>query len=333
MTDILADQQLEQAAADTVPTPTPMPPCGASDKETLDHILARHRDEERELNNKIIALRKTIPKNNKAKKRDINNKISDMEYDLRQRQEDDIRRFHVKQSGGDPDLHSNADSDDGISMDVLNRLTIEEEPVAPSSSPANPDHRKKKLNKAKLKKEKRAQEMERLREQAALDAENIVDMGQIESDCIKELLIPMKLKLQEITADGHCLYNAVAAQLLQRYQEQTTHDALRKETADYMRKHPDDFLPYLYKDSGDMYTPDDFEIYCRDIETTARWGGQVEIAAMSRVKKVPIHVVQMGAPVLKINDDEFPGKTPLVLSYHKHLYSLGAHYNSLLDSK
>ncbi|KAI8337985.1 hypothetical protein BC941DRAFT_424266 [Chlamydoabsidia padenii] len=98
-----------------------------------------------------------------------------------------------------------------------------------------------------------------------------------------------------------------------------------------MRQHPDDFIPFLYKDNGDMYNADDFEQYCKDIESTARWGGQMEILALSNVKQVPIHVIQMGAPVLKVNDDIFKDKAPLKLAYHKHLYSLGAHYNSLLD--
>ncbi|KAI8065250.1 hypothetical protein BC940DRAFT_304581 [Gongronella butleri] len=328
-------QQLEQAATDTIAAPARVENDTPShlEDESLQHILARHREEERELNNKVIALRKTIPKNNKAKKRDMNNRISDMEYALKTKHDNEIRKFHIKQNGGDPDQVQDDDADDGISLDALNRLTVEEEPVAPSSSPVvQAQGLKKKTNKAKLKKEKRAQEMNRLRDEAAKEAEGQVDMGKLESDAIKELLVPMKLRLQEINADGHCLYNAISAQLLERQQDATSHLELRKLAADYMRQHPDDFMPFLYTDNGDMYTQDDFERYCKDLESTARWGGQLEILALSNVKQVPIHIVQMGAPVLKVNDDTFPGKKPLVLSYHKHLYSLGAHYNSLLDA-
>ncbi|KAI9310294.1 hypothetical protein BX666DRAFT_1276736 [Dichotomocladium elegans] len=173
--------------------------------------------------------------------------------------------------------------------------------------------------------------MQRMREEAEKEAEGQVDMAALETEAIRELLVPLKLRVHEISADGHCLYNAVANQLLCRYKEQTNHNALREATAKYMRSHPDDFIPFLYKDDGDLYTSEDFEKYCQEIESTPRWGGQLEILALSHAKEVPIHIIQMGAPALKVNDDLYPSKAPLKLAYHKHLYSLGAHYNSLLD--
>ncbi|KAI8337986.1 hypothetical protein BC941DRAFT_460951 [Chlamydoabsidia padenii] len=188
--------QLEQVASEVVDIPdTTKETIQDTCENTLEIILGRHRAEERDLNTKIINLRKTIPKNNKAKKRDINNRISDMEYHLKQAQQEELRQYHAKQSG--VNVINDDDDDDGISLDRLNTLTIEEEPVAPSSSP------KKKPNRAKLKKERREQEMQRLREEAEKEAENQVDMGQLESDSIRELLVPMKLRVQEITADGH----------------------------------------------------------------------------------------------------------------------------------
>jgi len=60
------------------------------------------------------------------------------------------------------------------------------------------------------------------------------------------------------------------------------------------------------------------------------WGGNLEILALSKSYKIPVHIIQMGSPVLKISDDEFGrDKEPILLSYHKHMYGLGAHYNSL----
>ncbi|KAI8079773.1 uncharacterized protein BX664DRAFT_341423 [Halteromyces radiatus] len=334
MTDM--DQQLEQVASEIVNNPTAIKETTSDDtkEETLDDILSRHRAEERDLNNKIIGLRKTIPKNNKAKKREMTSRISDMEYHLKQKQQLEIRQYHAKQKGLDPNSLDDDNDDDGISLDTLNRLKVEEDPIAPSSSPtvkpmnATPS---KKPNRAKLKKERREQEMQRLREEAEKEAENQVDMGQLEIESIRELLVPMKLRVQEITADGHCLYNAIGAQLEKRYNEKETYQDLRKQTAKYMRQHPDDFIPFLYKDNGDLFSADDFEMYCNDIESTARWGGQLEILALSNIKQVPIHVIQMGAPVIKVNDEIYQDKQPLKLAYHKHLYSLGAHYNSLLD--
>ncbi|KAG0169373.1 OTU domain-containing protein 6A [Apophysomyces sp. BC1021] len=264
--------------------------------ETLDSMLNRHRAEQRDLNNKIAGLRKTVPKSNKQKKREMTSRISDMEYHLKMRHEEELRALQ-----GEPD-----EQDDGISLERLNALIVEEEPVAPLPSPSV---QPKKTNRNKLRKERKEAEMQRLRDEAEKEAENQVDYAAVENEAINELLVPMKLKVEE-----------------------TTYKELREAAASYMRGHPDDFIPFLYKDDGDMYSSEDFQQYCDDLEKTARWGGQLEILALSRAKQVPIHVVQMGSPVLKINDEEFPDKAPLKLAYHKHLYSLGAHYNSLLDA-
>lgn len=55
----------------------------------------------------------------------------------------------------------------------------------------------------------------------------------------------LNVDLHEITPDGHCLYSAVADQLrlagLGGYDYQGT----RKVTAEYMRRHRDDFLPFI----------------------------------------------------------------------------------------
>lgn len=203
-------QQLEQLAKEVVPTPSQdtvvdkavqedlMEKEKEEKEETLEDILSRHRKEERDLNNKIIALKKSVPKNNKSKRREINSQISDLEYNLKQKQQQEIRKYHAIQSGVDVDMiKDEIEEEDGISLDTLNRLTLEEEPVAPSSSPKIKTFVKK-PNKAKLKKEKREKEMQRLREEAEKEAENQVDMGKLESDAIQELLVPMKLKVQEV---------------------------------------------------------------------------------------------------------------------------------------
>lgn len=50
------------------------------------------------------------------------------------------------------------------------------------------------------------------------------------------------------------LYNAIANQLLERYEQQASYKDLRSAAAAYMREHPDDFIPFLYKDDGDMFS-------------------------------------------------------------------------------
>ncbi|KAG0734789.1 hypothetical protein G6F57_004355 [Rhizopus arrhizus] len=289
---------------------------------TLSDLLEKHKEEHKQLTSKIIALRKSVPKSDKRKKREVNSRIADLEYNLRAKQEEEIRVLKAKEAGIDPSEQQTEDVD-GISLERLNNLTIESDGTKVQELPQQP--KTKKVNKAKLRIEKRNAEMERLREEAEKEAANQVDQGALETDAIKELLTPMNLRIKQITADGHCLYNAFADQLKSRYNEEVTYKELRKSAADYMRNHADDFTPFLYLEDGN------FEKYCNDIENTACWGGQLEILALARSRKVPVDIIQMGAPVLKICDDEYPDKVPVKLAYHKHLYSLGAHYNSLID--
>lgn len=72
---------------------------------------------------------------------------------------------------------------------------------------------------------------------------------------------------------------------------------------------------------------DHFMRYCDAIETTGVWGGQPEILALSQALNVPIWVIQSGSPPVKIGEEN-KGK-PLLISYHRKMYGLGEHYNSL----
>ncbi|KAG2183176.1 hypothetical protein INT43_006171 [Umbelopsis isabellina] len=326
--------------------------------ETLEEILARHRREIRQLNADTTALKKTATKGEKKKKKDILTKVAIMEDELNKRHEEELRKHKLQP--GDPDNVETAvdEEDDGISLDRLNELTIEEGPIAPTGTPSiGANGGRKKPNRQKLRKERKEAEIQKMKDEAEKEADGQVDRGKLESDAIKELLVPMRLRVSEVPADGHCLYNAVADQLAKRYKVQTDYKKLRKEAANYIRSHPDDFIPFLYKDDGGMYTEEDLKNYCDDLENTAVWGGQIEVSldgnllelnmqivlsqrlqimALSKVEKVPFYIIQMGSPVLKISEEDFPAKPPIKLAvkqsrYHKHLYSLGEHYNSLLD--
>jgi len=83
-------------------------------------------------------------------------------------------------------------------------------------------------------------------------------------------------------------------------------------------------------------SPGEFEQYCVSIRDTALWGGEPEILALSRAYNVPIHVIQGGNPPVVIhnpigapNDEDIRSKRALRISYHRRMYGLGEHYNSL----
>lgn len=255
----------------------------------MDDILARHKEEQKALTSVVIGLRKQA-KNDKKKKKEIMAQIAQLEHELQLKHQSELTQT----------------------------------PTATVVSAPAPQEPKKKVNKARMRIEKRNAELDRIRTEAEAEAENTVDMAQLETTVIENKLIPLNLRIKQITADGHCLYNAFADQLRLRYKDIMTYQELRSLAAQYMREHPDDFMPFLYLEDGN------YDRYCHDIEHTACWGGQLEILALAKSKQVPVDIVQMEGPVLRICEDEYPDKDIIQLAYHKHLFSLGAHYNSLV---
>lgn len=69
---------------------------------TLSDLLEKHKEEHKQLTSKIIALRKSVPKSDKRKKREVNSRIADLEYNLRAKQEEEIRVLKAKEAGIDP---------------------------------------------------------------------------------------------------------------------------------------------------------------------------------------------------------------------------------------
>ncbi|CAK9786242.1 cysteine proteinase [Cutaneotrichosporon oleaginosum] len=167
-------------------------------------------------------------------------------------------------------------------------------------------------------------------------------------------------EIHEIQPDGHCMYSAVADQLgllgILAPQEADNPYTTRHAAAKYMREHKDDFLPFLPSvDGEDMPGATDdgimndaqFEEYCHRVEETGEWGGEPEIQALSRAFNVPIHVIQRGPPTVVSHggsEDAFggamdakasaaAGERIVRITYHRRMYGLGEHYNSLRPAK
>ena len=74
-----------------------------------------------------------------------------------------------------------------------------------------------------------------------------------------------------------------------------------------------------------------FRNYCARVESTADWGGHAELLALVHVLSRPIHVHSMDAPVLVMGEEYVGGAPLLQVTYHKHQYALGEHYNSTAE--
>ena len=229
-----------------------------------------------------------------------------MQQELKAKHEQELAQF-LKESHKESDLE---DEPNRLENDDPNRLENDEP---------------KKGNRQKKRKEKKAQQMRQAYEEAKDEAGQSVNYKQLEELDILKQLEGLSLKIKEIPADGHCMYSAIAHQLGQDY----TFKEIRSLAAGYMRDHPNDFIPFMINDSGDMLSSKEFEDYCEKIESSAEWGGQIELQAVSKHLNRAIHIVQMGSPILKIGEDHVQ-KPPICLSYHRHAYGLGEHYNSLM---
>lgn len=169
-----------------------------------------------------------------------------------------------------------------------------------------------------------------------------------ETRAINRICNELGLDMHEINPDGHCLFSAVADQLA-ILNLVPPHEAqyafTRRAAAAYMLAHPEDFAPFLPRvegedgaggDTSGVIGPREYARYCATIRDTGAWGGEPEILALSRAYAVTIHVVQGGQPPVVVHDpsgapttENLKEQRAVRISYHRRMYGLGEHYNSL----
>lgn len=192
--------------------------------------------------------------------------------------------------------------------------------------------------------EKRAQQ-EAAREQRIQEEQSqIVSDRTIESEKLEKKLGPLGFTINEIKPDGHCLYRAVEDQLALHAGGSSpyTFQELRKMVADYMRKNVSEFLPFYLSENMENGESDDaterFESYCKEVESTAAWGGQLELGALTHCLKQHIMILSGSFPDVEMGKEYKSGNatglsnSSIMLSYHRHAFGLGEHYNSIVPA-
>ena len=184
------------------------------------------------------------------------------------------------------------------------------------------------ISKAQKRRDKKAQQArDRQAEIERQDEENLTGARQVEIDKLTSILSARKLQMHDIPSDGDCMFAALSHQLSLADRDVSVKD-LREAVAKVLRSNSDDFLPYLTDPkTGDMLDEAGFEKYVKEMETTKTWGGQVELKALAIFLKLPIEVIQAEGPPIVIGE-EFGQKDKLILTYHRHMFGLGEHYNS-----
>ncbi|KAM9737598.1 deubiquitinase OTUD6B [Menidia menidia] len=284
--------------------------------ETPEELLVRqHRKEKKDMQAQIQSMKNAVPKNDKKRRKQMTEEIAKLEADLNQKHEEEIRQ-----------LKSTADTESSEVEEVANgveTLRVEDGDQQDLKQP--------RVTKAQKRRDKKAAQVkERESRIAEAEVQNLQGVRHQEGLKLAEKLAGQQLQIREIPSDGHCMYRAVEDQLAQRAKPGPTVSMkeLRSRTAEHMRAHADDFLPFLSNPTtGELFTPDEFEKYCSDVEHTAAWGGQLELRALTQILQVPIEVVQADSPSVKIGEEYEGGLITLV--YMRHAYGLGEHYNSV----
>ncbi|KAF8779011.1 hypothetical protein HU200_003117 [Digitaria exilis] len=312
---------VESAAGEAPAAVTPEPK-----EETLEEVLSRHRKEKSKLQDKETSLKKAAAKGSKAeqkaKKKQVEEEITCLSAELEARHAAELASFGYKPSG----------SSEKGNLDNLVKA------IAGVSVSSNSESAK--LSKGAKRREKKAKE-EAAREQRIQEEQsNLVSDRMLENEKLEKKLEPLGLTIQEIKPDGHCLYRAVENQLLLHSNARYSYQDLREMTAKYMREHAADFLPFFLsegKADAGSDPVESFEKYCQEIESTAAWGGQLELGALTHCLKKHIVVysgslpdVEMGQEYKSGSGSSSAGDASIRLSFHRHAYGLGEHYNSVI---
>ncbi|XP_056154601.1 deubiquitinase OTUD6B [Lampris incognitus] len=282
--------------------------------EAPEELLAKQqRKEKKDLQARIQSMKNAVPKNDKKRRKQLTEDIAKLEAELNKKHEEELEQL---KSSSEKEVEEVINGVDSIHV-------VDEQEKG--------EFRQSRVTKAQKRRDKKAaQEKERESRIADAEVENLLGVRHQEGLKLGQKLAQQQLQIKEISSDGHCMYRAIEDQLAQRAVSglNLSLKELRSRTAEHMRGHADDFIPFLTNPStGDMYTTDEFEKYCNDVEHTAAWGGQLELRALTKVLQLPIEVIQADSSTVKIGEEY--DSNPITLVYMRHAYGLGEHYNSV----
>ena len=260
--------------------------------------------EVKELRNKIICVKKSVTKGDKKQKKAIQDELNVLESLLVAKQEE-LQKLKVAANTPNP--------------------------TSPNYTGAEVEHLKNAAMKARLKKERRkeekAAEWEANRQAALKEIASRPNLALLESKSFEHRLSKEGFRIVEVAADGHCLFSAIGCQL----DPPKDHWELRALAAKYLLEHRENYENFIELDlielNSDSTSIDKYEEYCRKIESTGMWGGQIDLEALRRSLGICSIVFQAEGPELIFNAE---AERKIYLSYHRFAFSLGEHYNALI---
>ncbi|GFS84277.1 deubiquitinase OTUD6B [Nephila pilipes] len=199
----------------------------------------------------------------------------------------------------------------------------------PENLPTTSSQKLTRAEKRRIK--KREKEKEREKAISEQEVDNLVGHRYIETTAILKKLAERQLNLYEIPSDGNCLYKAIEHQLIiWNIEKEISVKSLRELTSKYLLSHGEDFMPFIIDPhTGENMTTEGYATYCRDIVENNPWGGHIEVQALSEIFGKPIEIFKEESNIIVGNESKSP---KLMISYHRFIYGLGAHYNSVIPS-
>ena len=348
--------------------------------ETLEEMTIRHKREVKTLQGeKLAAIKNAKSRGKKAKAaiKEAEFKYEGLEWDLKERHRMEMVQLLTGVEIGNGDDAPNTSELEATEA-TMERAQEEATPTQQSSQTAeqiippptddNDEVRRQKAVQKKLKKKNQQRQMEIDREKR-IEEENSnagPSRRQLELEAMQTLYLrPRGLVVQEVEADGNCLYRAVAVQcrrlkLLDAVvndgdvsRSEQSYDEIRSICADVlMGPNRAEYEPFAecgegYCDAGENTEhgnhPATFEEYVHNVRSTSTWGGQLELRALCEGLKCPIVVFSAEGPPLTMGAEYAQGDADgnsdgigcnkdkaLLLSFHRHYYALGEHYNSVV---
>lgn len=279
----------------------------------------RHANELKELEAKTQAYieetKASAGKGKKAKEKldAATRETEDWEYKLRERQrvEMDLLLEHLGGTGS------------GAAGGYAEEKEV---PINPEAKPANEVDeaeriRRKKEKAAQKKQNKASKQADREAEREREKREAGPSQRMLETAALARQLAALTppMRVQEVAADGHCLYRSIGEQLncarpgLHTWARgpDCIHEEVRALCAGALRRREDEYGAFAELKDGE-----DFQGYCRRVEHSGDWGGHLELRALADALgvRIVVHRAEEAAPLVL---GDAPG-APLQVAYHRH---------------
>lgn len=288
----------------------------------MEELEAQHKKEIKTLEaDKRTAMKKIKGTAGKSKKGKEILAAAELEWDekyttLLKRHEEERAALSIQQVG-ETAIHT-SNNHEGDILEESKDATLDEDAVT----------RQKALEKKLRKKQVKLQKEQAREEEIARQMANAPNPRKMEIEAIMELYLKQEqMEIEEIKADGNCLYRAIARQLEILQLGDYDYVKVRIMCSDEMMRNREEYEPFA--DLHEMNVQS-FDEYIEKVRSSNEWGGHLELRALAKVLNKVIKVYSTDSPLEIRGTDVDDDDRVITLSFHRNYYALGEHYNSVV---